>query len=60
LQIKDVVIPPSMQRAMTQEVEAHCEKRTRIIKTEAEYKAAMKLTGAATNALNWCNVGHCP
>jgi regulator of protease activity HflC (stomatin/prohibitin superfamily) len=48
VQIKDVEIPQSMQRAMAQEAEAHREKRARIIKAEAEYEAAMKLTEAAT------------
>jgi regulator of protease activity HflC (stomatin/prohibitin superfamily) len=48
VQIKDVGIPQSMQRAMAQEAEAHREKRARIIKAEAEYEAAMKLTEAAT------------
>ena len=47
VQIKDVEIPQSMQRAMAQEAEAHREKRGRIIKAEAEYEAAMKLTEAA-------------
>lgn len=47
VQIKDVEIPQSMQRAMAQEAEAHREKRARIIKSEAEYEAAMKLTEAA-------------
>ena len=48
VQIKDVEIPQSMQRAMAQEAEAHREKRARIIKAEAEYDAAIKLTEAAT------------
>ena len=48
VQIKDVGIPVSMQRAMAQEAEAHREKRARIIKAEAEYEAALKLTEAAT------------
>ena len=48
VQIKDVEIPQSMQRAMAQEAEAHREKRARIIKAEAEYEAALKLTEAAT------------
>ncbi len=47
VQIKDVEIPQSMQRAMAQEAEAHREKRARIIKAEAEYEAAIKLTEAA-------------
>jgi len=48
VQIKDVEIPQSMQRAMAQEAEAHREKRARIIKAEAEHEAALKLTEAAT------------
>lgn len=48
VQIKDVEIPQSMQRAMAQEAEAHREKRARIIKAEAEHDAALKLTEAAT------------
>ena len=48
VQIKDVEIPQSMQRAMAQEAEAHREKRARIIKAEAEYEAAIKLAEAAT------------
>jgi regulator of protease activity HflC (stomatin/prohibitin superfamily) len=47
-QIKDVEIPQSMQRAMAQEAVARREKRARIIKAEAEYEAALKLTEAAT------------
>jgi regulator of protease activity HflC (stomatin/prohibitin superfamily) len=47
VQIKDVEIPQSMQRAMAQEAEAHREKRARIIKAEAEFEAAIKLTEAA-------------
>jgi regulator of protease activity HflC (stomatin/prohibitin superfamily) len=47
VQIKDVEIPQSMQRAMAQEAEAHREKRARIIKAEAEHDAALKLTEAA-------------
>jgi regulator of protease activity HflC (stomatin/prohibitin superfamily) len=49
VQIKDVEIPQSMQRAMAQEAEAHREKRARIIKAEAEYDASLKLTEAATH-----------
>ncbi len=47
VQIKDVEIPPSMQRALAQEAEALREKRARIIKAEAEHEAAIKLTEAA-------------
>ncbi len=48
VQIKDVGIPNTMQRAMAQEAEAHREKRARLIKAEAEYEASIKLTEAAT------------
>ena len=40
VEMKDVVIPASMQRAMAQEAEALREKRARIIKAEAEMEAA--------------------
>jgi len=52
VQIKDVEIPQSMQRAMAQEAEAHREKRARIIKAEAEHDAALKLTEAAAKMAN--------
>lgn len=47
VEMKDVVIPESMQRAMAQEAEAQREKRARIIKAEAELEAAHRLTEAA-------------
>lgn len=47
VEMKNVEIPQSMQRAMAQEAEALREKRARIIKAEAEYEAAMKLREAA-------------
>ncbi|MDE2135595.1 MAG: slipin family protein [Alphaproteobacteria bacterium] len=47
VEMKNVEIPASMQRAMAQEAEALREKRARIIKAEAEYEAAMKLREAA-------------
>ena len=47
VQIKDVEIPESMQRAMAQEAEALREKRARLIKAEAEFEAAKKLREAA-------------
>jgi len=47
VEIKDVEIPESMQRAMAQEAEALREKRARIIKAEAELEAARKLREAA-------------
>ena len=47
VEMKDVVIPESMQRAMAQEAEALHEKRARIIKAEAEMEAAQRLRDAA-------------
>lgn len=47
VEMKDVEIPETMQRAMAQEAEAQREKRARIIKAEAELEAAMKLRQAA-------------
>jgi regulator of protease activity HflC (stomatin/prohibitin superfamily) len=48
VEMKDVVIPQSMQRAMAQEAEALREKRARIIKAEAELEAAGQLKEAAS------------
>ncbi|MBV8799923.1 MAG: slipin family protein [Alphaproteobacteria bacterium] len=47
VEMKNVEIPQSMQRAMAQEAEALREKRARIIKAEAEMEAAIKLRQAA-------------
>jgi len=47
VEMKTVVIPESMQRAMAQEAEALREKRARIIKAEAELEAAARLKEAA-------------
>jgi regulator of protease activity HflC (stomatin/prohibitin superfamily) len=47
VEMKDVVIPESMQRAMAQEAEALREKRARVIKAEAEMEAAQRLRDAA-------------
>jgi regulator of protease activity HflC (stomatin/prohibitin superfamily) len=47
VEMKNVEIPVSMQRAMAQEAEALREKRARIIKAEAELEAARKLREAA-------------
>ena len=47
VQMKNVEIPPTMQRAMAQEAEALREKRARIIKAEAELEAAAQLRQAA-------------
>lgn len=47
VEMKDVEIPVSMQRAMAQEAEAIREKRARIIKAEAELEASEKLSQGA-------------
>jgi len=47
VEMKDVEIPTAMQRAMAKEAEAVREKRSRLIKAEAEYDAARNLTMAA-------------
>lgn len=47
VEMKDVEIPASMQRAMAREAEAIREKRARIIKAEAELEASIKLTQGA-------------
>ena len=48
VEIKDIDIPPSMQRAMAREAEAVREKAARVIKAEGELEAATKLNEAAT------------
>jgi regulator of protease activity HflC (stomatin/prohibitin superfamily) len=47
VEMKDVEIPATMQRAMAQEAQAQREKRARIIKAEAENEAAQKLADAS-------------
>ena len=47
VEIKDLDIPPQMQRAIAREAEAVREKRARIIKAEGEQEAAQKLAEAA-------------
>jgi regulator of protease activity HflC (stomatin/prohibitin superfamily) len=47
VQMRNVEIPPTMQRAMAQEAEALREKRARLIKAEAELDAAEQLRKAA-------------
>jgi regulator of protease activity HflC (stomatin/prohibitin superfamily) len=47
VEMKDVEIPQSLQRAMAREAEAVREKRARIIKAEAEMEASQKLTQAS-------------
>lgn len=47
VEMKDVEIPESMQRAMAREAEAIREKRARIIKAEAELESSQKLSEGA-------------
>ena len=47
VEMKDVEIPPTMQRAMAREAEATREKRARLIKADAEQEASIKLAGAS-------------
>jgi regulator of protease activity HflC (stomatin/prohibitin superfamily) len=48
VEMRNVEIPATMQRAMAQEAEALREKRARIIKAEAELEASEKLKNAAS------------
>jgi regulator of protease activity HflC (stomatin/prohibitin superfamily) len=49
VEMKDVEIPPNMQRAMAKEAEAVREKRARLIKAAAEQEASVKLAEASQN-----------
>lgn len=47
VEIKDVELPPGMQRAMARQAEAEREKRAKIIHAEGEYQASRTLADAA-------------
>src|SRR5437660_11590133 len=47
VEIKDVELPQTMQRAMAKQAEAEREKRAKIIHAQGEFEAAQKLTDAA-------------
>jgi regulator of protease activity HflC (stomatin/prohibitin superfamily) len=47
VEIKDVEIPQTMQRAMARQAEAERERRAKIISSEGEYQAAQRLFDAA-------------
>jgi regulator of protease activity HflC (stomatin/prohibitin superfamily) len=47
VEIKDVELPNSMQRAMARQAEAEREKRAKVIHADGEYQAAQKLADAA-------------
>ena len=51
VEMKDVEIPSSMQRAMAKEAEAVREKRARLIKATAEEEASIKLAAASKSIL---------
>jgi regulator of protease activity HflC (stomatin/prohibitin superfamily) len=48
MEVKQVDLPETMQRAMAKQAEAEREKRSKIIHAEGEYNAAQKLVDAAT------------
>jgi regulator of protease activity HflC (stomatin/prohibitin superfamily) len=52
VEIKDVEIPQSMQRAMAKEAEAVREKRARLIKASAEQEASVKLAEASQKIID--------
>jgi regulator of protease activity HflC (stomatin/prohibitin superfamily) len=47
VEIKDIVLPDNMQRAMAKEAEAERERRAKIVAAEGEYQASVKLGEAA-------------
>jgi regulator of protease activity HflC (stomatin/prohibitin superfamily) len=47
VEIKDIMLPDNMQRAMAREAEAERERRSKIVAAEGEYQAAVKLGEAA-------------
>jgi regulator of protease activity HflC (stomatin/prohibitin superfamily) len=47
VEVKDVELPPTMQRAMAKQAEAEREKRAKIVHAEGEFSAAEKLVQAA-------------
>jgi regulator of protease activity HflC (stomatin/prohibitin superfamily) len=47
VEVKDIELPQSMQRAMAQQAEAEREKRAKIIRAEGEFQASQQLSNAA-------------
>lgn len=47
MEVKDVLLPESMQRAMARQAESEREKRAKVIHAEGEYQAAQTLADAA-------------
>lgn len=47
VEVRDVILPETMKRAMANQAETERERRAKIINAEGEYQAAQKLTDAA-------------
>jgi regulator of protease activity HflC (stomatin/prohibitin superfamily) len=47
VEIKDVLLPPTMQRAMAKQAEAEREKRAKVLHAQGEFQAAQTLADAA-------------
>jgi regulator of protease activity HflC (stomatin/prohibitin superfamily) len=47
VEVKDVQLPQTMQRAMAAQAEAERERRAKVVHAEGEYQAAEKLADAA-------------
>jgi regulator of protease activity HflC (stomatin/prohibitin superfamily) len=47
VEIKDIILPDNMQRAMAKEAEAERERRAKIVAAEGEFQASQKLADAA-------------
>jgi regulator of protease activity HflC (stomatin/prohibitin superfamily) len=47
VEIKDIILPDNMQRAMAKEAEAERERRAKVVAAEGEFQAAQKLGEAA-------------
>ena len=48
VEVRDVILPDSMKRAMARQAESERERRAKIINAEAEFQAAQKLVQAAS------------
>lgn len=48
VEVKNVDLPPEMQRAMAKQAEAERERRSKVIHAEGEFQAAQRLADAAT------------
>ncbi len=48
VEVRDVVLPDTMKRAMARQAEIERERRAKVINAEGEYQAAQRLQDAAT------------